>query len=52
MGFEAKAFDALADNANLLLGGMGLHDDKHGRPPNSRGLVYGKVAGAANPGGA
>ena len=27
MGFEAEAFDALADGADLLLGGMGLHDD-------------------------
>ena len=27
MGFEAEAFDALADGANLLLGGVGLHDD-------------------------
>jgi len=27
MRFEAEAFDALADGADLLLGGMGLHDD-------------------------
>ena len=27
MGFEAEAFDACADGADLLLGGVGLHDD-------------------------
>jgi hypothetical protein len=31
MGFEAEAFDAQADGADLLLGGMGLHDDQHFR---------------------
>jgi hypothetical protein len=29
MGLQAKGFDAFADGANLLLGGIGLHDDKH-----------------------
>ena len=27
MSFEAEGFDAFADGANLLLGGVGLHDD-------------------------
>ncbi len=30
MRFQAEAFDTLADLANLLLGGMGLHYYKHG----------------------
>jgi hypothetical protein len=29
VGFEAEAFNATADGADLLLGGMGLHDDQH-----------------------
>ncbi len=38
VGFEAEAFDALAYGANLLLGGMRLHDDQHGSgsPQRSR----------------
>jgi hypothetical protein len=35
MRFEAEAFDASADCANLFLGGVGLHDDEHGRPPGA-----------------
>jgi hypothetical protein len=31
VGFEAEALDALANGANLLLGGMRLHDDQHER---------------------
>jgi hypothetical protein len=27
VSFEAKAFDALADGADLLFGGVRLHDD-------------------------
>jgi len=48
--FEAEAFDALADFADLLLGGVRLHDDKHGMLPSavSEFSVYGKLAGAAN----
>src|SRR5260370_13599255 len=30
MRFEAQALDALADGADLFLGCVGLHDDKHG----------------------
>jgi len=33
MGFEAEGFDAIADGADLFLGGMGLHDDEHWRDP-------------------
>ena len=33
MRFQAEAFDTLADLANLLLGGMGLHDYEHGWLP-------------------
>src|SRR5712691_4415281 len=33
MGLQAEALDALADFANLLLGGVGLHDDEHGGLP-------------------
>src|SRR5882762_7892240 len=31
--FEAEAFDALADFSDLFLGGVRLHDDKHGWLP-------------------
>jgi len=33
MRFEAEAFNALANGADLVLGGMRLHDDKHERIP-------------------
>src|SRR5882724_9060351 len=33
VGLQAEAFDALANGADLLLGGVRLHDDEHGRLP-------------------
>ena len=33
MRFEAEGFDAVADVADLLLGGVRLHDDEHRRRP-------------------
>src|SRR5208283_2909239 len=31
MSFEAERFDAVADGADLVVGGVGLHDNEHGR---------------------
>ena len=31
VSLETEGFDALADGADLLFGGIGLHDDEHGR---------------------
>jgi hypothetical protein len=36
MGFEAEAFDAPAHGADLLLGGVRLHDNQHERLPQAR----------------
>lgn len=33
VSLESEAFDTLADRADLFLGGVGLHDYKHGRFP-------------------
>ena len=33
VGFHAEGVDAIADGANLFLGGVGLHNNKHGRRP-------------------
>ena len=33
VGFEAEGFDAIANGANLLFGGVGLHDYEHGWRP-------------------
>jgi hypothetical protein len=30
MSFKAKGFDAVADGADLLFSGVGLHDNQHG----------------------
>ena len=32
MGFEAERFDAVADGADLFVGGVGLHDNEHEKP--------------------
>ena len=32
MGFEAEGFDAVADGADLFVGGVGLHDNEHRWP--------------------
>jgi len=31
MGFETERFDAIADGADLVVGGVGLHDNEHGK---------------------
>jgi hypothetical protein len=33
VGLQPQAFDALANGANLLLGGVRLHDDQHEELP-------------------
>ena len=33
MGFQAKGFDAITNGADLLFGGVGLHDYEHGLRP-------------------
>ena len=33
VSFEAEGFDAVADGADLCIGGVGLHDDEHRRNP-------------------
>jgi hypothetical protein len=33
VSLQAEAFNALADFANLLLGGVRLHYNQHGWPP-------------------
>src|SRR5258708_25103457 len=50
MRLQAERFDPLADSADLLLGGMRLHDDKHRRFPGAacKTQVYGMPLAAAN----
>jgi hypothetical protein len=33
VSFEAEGFDAVADSADLCIGGVGLHDDEHSGNP-------------------
>jgi hypothetical protein len=40
MRLEAESFDALADGADLLLRGVGLHDDKHSGSPEFAGSYF------------
>jgi hypothetical protein len=32
VGFKSERFDAIANSADLFVGGVGLHDNEHGRP--------------------
>ena len=37
MSFEAERFDAVADGADLFVGGVGLHDNEHVESVRERG---------------